>query len=866
MLLDRPSSMTRRAVVRWLTDLTANRTLRTVPPNMLGEGRDLEDIVSATQRLLASFSSSFAAYRAIVLDAETFAKQNDVDLARTIERVATERATIARAAATTQAIRATCSEVARHATMLARIATTFRGNLRASLERLQDAADVVGGFDTNLASGAGALIALGTGWGAVGSHVDAVSRTSRNARLLAINAAIEAAYAPDGVTGFTIVAQEMRKLSQATLDAGTSVREILGKTTSSLGDANRATHEARSLTATIVRDLRDAATTLRGQQGALDAFGSAIEEISATADQQTVSVPILAENVEHLNALADAVVTDAQAAALLRLGNAAGPAAAILGAYRDLDAPLSQARTSAERGDPTRDALARWIDAVARGERGYDEGFEGVLASLRRHDDDGLSAAIIGLVERLLRDEREIVRTLMQLSISAARNGAAWAAIVRTMTAVREKAENFATILQEANAATACLAAGFDDVRASLERLGSYAASAITTVEGAMQNVSATAACGEELARGIDAVYVATGRTIGELEKIVDLSSEATLLSLNATIEAAHAGSRGASFSVIADEIGKLAAATQATSETIAREMERLATRSEAVRDGSRASNAQLADVVRAAGASTEGIRALRSSLEAVTLEAAGVARTASGQAENVDGLLGAFASLTSVFGEMATAFSTDRRIELASIGTRAHEVAARRRLGTVAERMRDALLGSVEAIESVCAMAVREGRASAEAFATPSYRRIGSDEPARYETGYDEAIRPAVRAVMDRIARANPQIIALGFFDLNAYAIVLSSSAADRERRILSSLGFRSIRVGLEPAAPLPERATRADFERSATLTRAEPRPAGVSTYAMDTGVVVNQVGVAVYLHDRRFATLTAIYDASLI
>lgn len=62
----------------------------------------------------------------------------------------------------------------------------------------------------------------------------------------------------------------------------------------------------------------------------------------------------------------------------------------------------------------------------------------------------------------------------------------------------------------------------------------------------------------------------------GFVQKIQDISDQTNLLSFNASIEAAHAGSAGAGFRIIANEVKKLSEQTRTTSEDITHHIEDL--------------------------------------------------------------------------------------------------------------------------------------------------------------------------------------------------------------------------------------------------------------------------------------------------
>jgi hypothetical protein len=80
--------------------------------------------------------------------------------------------------------------------------------------------------------------------------------------------------------------------------------------------------------------------------------------------------------------------------------------------------------------------------------------------------------------------------------------------------------------------------------------------------------------------------------------------------------------------------------------------------------------------------------------------------------------------------------------------------------------------------------------------------------------------------------------------------------------------LSLRCARVGLGGAAEqLPPRTPYARFrERGGTLVRAGLRPWAIYTYARDTGVVYNDLCLALFCHDRRVGTIRIIYDADAV
>jgi len=248
-----------------------------------------------------------------------------------------------------------------------------------------------------------------------------------------------------------------------------------------------------------------------------------------------------------------------------------------------------------------------------------------------------------------------------------------------------------------------------------------------------------------------------------------------------------------------------------------------------------------------------------------------------------------------------AATANDSRRLELANIGRKAHDLAATRGLGTVAERVRGMGETLAAEIDAVFDAAIDSREVALEDFTDTHYveiagARIGDLSrlfdvskvpsigfyPPKFSTRYDRAIEKRINAIIDRWVAVNDSITAMFAVDLNGYCFAHYKEcrrdwtgdyqidlANNRIKRFFEdALSLRCSRVGLGTGADdLPPRTPYAAFERAGcVLSRNGPRPWAIFTYARDTGIVYNDLSLALFAKGRRFGSIRIIYDADVV
>jgi methyl-accepting chemotaxis protein len=110
-----------------------------------------------------------------------------------------------------------------------------------------------------LANGTRSVGRFEDGWKSIAEAIHDVMRLAHRARVLAVNASIEAAYADEG-GGFRIVAGRMRNLAEATLEAAKAVAQLVARTRIATGATTHALREADSEIQDVLVDVDRRAT------------------------------------------------------------------------------------------------------------------------------------------------------------------------------------------------------------------------------------------------------------------------------------------------------------------------------------------------------------------------------------------------------------------------------------------------------------------------------------------------------------------------------------------------------------------------------------------------------------------------------
>ncbi|MEA2689206.1 MAG: methyl-accepting chemotaxis protein, partial [Candidatus Eremiobacteraeota bacterium] len=575
---------------RWLRRLAAEHDLTLPAPH--GDPR-----AAGLRGLVAVISREFRQYRAIVESVSAAVARNDEQLAGVAEATAMHVKLVRETRAATAEATAGTGDVAEAADALAAFVSAADGHASSAAMRLSAMRDTLEAVEARLRAGEAPFEMVTQATAEIAGFLSSLTQLARQAQLLGMNAAIEAAHLADAGRRFTIVAQEVRALSTSTHDSAGRVATLVSDMRSAGSSVAGAITASLAEASSARGDVEAASLTLSGAHAGIGALTEAIIELTGTAGAQNGALRSVVDAMDAIAAHAEEASASAQLAAGLDLG--AVRRRAIEDVSRWKLAPDVDVRIS---GD---DAFSRWVVALAAGTARLDD------APPFDADDALAGEAVRELIEAVDASQRGVHLAVAELATGVARNGFAWDEIGRSLTNLGAQLATVRAALGDASAGANDAARISGSIRQLAEEMQGGFADALDTVDRALARIDGAARSVEDIGRHVEAAVEASTRADGVLDVIDHISSETDLLALNAAIEAAHAGDDGRAFSVIASEIRLLALSTTDSARNVARLLA-------GVRDGGQSLRVTFAGAAEQTASVDEGAHAVRTAIGAL--------------------------------------------------------------------------------------------------------------------------------------------------------------------------------------------------------------------------------------------------------
>lgn len=137
--------------------------------------------------------------------------------------------------------------------------------------------------------------------------ISTIESIASQTNLLSLNASIEAARAGEAGRGFSVVAEEIRKLAEQSMSAGTHVREIVG----GIQQSNSIASESAERTETFLHEqtamLHETVSTFDAINNGVTDLVQILESIKEKVDNMQDGKSIISQSIGTINTLSDQI-------------------------------------------------------------------------------------------------------------------------------------------------------------------------------------------------------------------------------------------------------------------------------------------------------------------------------------------------------------------------------------------------------------------------------------------------------------------------------------------------------------------------------------------------------------------------------
>jgi methyl-accepting chemotaxis protein len=195
---------------------------------------------------------------------------------------------------------------------LAATAGSIAGNVRAVAETAERTGDTMRDMQEKVEAIAARALSLGERAQKIGQILELINDIAGQTNLLALNAAIEAARAGEAGNGFAVVATEVRKLAERSVQSTDSISVIItgvrDETNATIMATEQGTRQAREvgeMMASTATMLEESILATQQQKSAADQVDGAIQQIRESADKLAAEQTQWSATAQRLDKLVD---------------------------------------------------------------------------------------------------------------------------------------------------------------------------------------------------------------------------------------------------------------------------------------------------------------------------------------------------------------------------------------------------------------------------------------------------------------------------------------------------------------------------------------------------------------------------------
>lgn len=298
----------------------------------LPPGSDLGELQNQFVRLTHSLTSQVARSHSLIGQVEDSIRKISTSTAN-ILAISNEQASganeqasaVQEASTTSKEIAVTAKEITTTAQSVQKMAERATTSCASGTDSVGNAISGMTELKTQVQSVAERMVELGDNSQKIGGVLDIIEEISEQTNLLALNAAIEAAGAGESGKRFGVVAAEVRRLAEKTVDATNQIKKIIDRIQSSTNTTIMVTEQSLKAVDSSFELVTTVGGALGGIESAVSETTRAAKEITFSTQQQTSACEQMAVTISEVSQVAEHFVrgTEEIANALTELNNLA---------------------------------------------------------------------------------------------------------------------------------------------------------------------------------------------------------------------------------------------------------------------------------------------------------------------------------------------------------------------------------------------------------------------------------------------------------------------------------------------------------------------------------------------------------------
>jgi methyl-accepting chemotaxis protein len=414
---------------------------------------------------------------------------------------------------------------------------------------------------------------------------------------------------------------------------------------------------------------------------------------------------------------------------------------------------------------------------------------------------------------------------------------------VQTVTEITVTSEQNVTMMERIAANAEHAAKVASDVRDQSVKGGEEADQGLRKINDACQDAQAAQEMMTALQQKSNLIH-------GITEVINQISAQTNLLALNAAIEAARAGEHGRGFAVVASEVRRLAERTKISSDEIETMVTEIAGQAERAAGGM----SKLTGKVTEAAHNVERINTVLSSIERAAeeseTEVRQIARTSNDHLQSTQLIADAIAKIRDGLRltEAELPLASSAAIALVDRAETLFDTITEFNAKTPHDVIREAVADAAKAVGALFEDAIARKQISAQALFDRTYKPIPRTDPPKHTTKFDAFTDRVLPNLQEKFLLQMPQLVYAGAVDDNGYFPTHNKK-------------FSQPLTGDYQTDFVNNRTKRIFNDRTGKRCGANTKPFLLQTYKRDTGEVMHDLSVPIYVSGKHWGAFRVGY-----